>query len=157
MILFASDLIIVFLQCLVLVAFIAFAVVATIFFIKEIGDTFPSFVPRRLRLPFWLAVALFCCSFGPDIFPPVVDFILARWDTLTVFILNRFKIDPFIACFASLCLGFLIGILGSTASSLKTLLIMTERHRKGMFEELDELIARCPCRSSGDAENISQS
>lgn len=134
------------LQCLLLAALAVLPAMLFVVMIKDIDNTLPTVIPRWLRLPFWLAAALFFCFYGADVFPPVMDFILSSLDKLTVFMTKRFEIEPFTACLASLCCGFLIGLFGSAASSMKALVIMAERHRKGMFEELDELIARCPCR-----------
>ena len=137
------------LQCTFLFVVITFAVLFGIALIKDIDDGLPSIIPRRLKLPVWFAAVLLFWYFSPDIFPPVLDFIHSKLNVLTKLAADTFAAEPFLACSVSLCFGFLIGSFCFVASSFKTVIIMTERHRKDMFEELDKLIARCPCRPEG--------
>jgi len=144
---FSPNPVILTLQCVFLVSVILLAVLFSAAFIRDIDDVLPSVIPRRLRLPVWFAAVLLVWRFAPDIFPPVLEFIHIQLNSLTRLAADTFKIEPFAACFASLCLGLLLGSFSVAASFLNVL----ERYRKGMFEELDELIARCPCRPEENA------
>ena len=144
------TILIVVLQCAVLAAAISLFVVLAFAFISDMDKMLPSFIPRRLRLPFWIAVLLLFCRLAPDVLPPVVDFVHLQANRLVILAAGRLKTDPASICILSFCAGFLAAFIGSAASSLKALTIMAERHRKGMFEELDALMARCPCRPAED-------
>lgn len=144
---FSPNPIILMLQCAFLFAAISIAVYFLMAVIKDINASLPSLIPRRLRLPVWFAAVLLFWRFAPDIFPPVMDFISDRLDSLTRLTLNAFAAEPATACLFIFLAGLFLGTLASAVASLETMSLIIERHRKGMMEEFAALSERCPRRT----------